>query len=61
MPFKAVVNDAIRNALAGGEGQAPYRLAPLPCGNPVVALTKALRVADALEDDELVRKLAQGR
>ena len=60
--FKQVVNQAIRAGLQGAM-KAPrakrYRLAPSSMGGvlPGVNLDKALALADALEDEELARKL----
>ena len=44
-------------ALAGRPHIAPYRLAVVDMGAPTIDLTKALALADALEDSELVRKM----
>ncbi len=54
--FKTVVNEALRAGLAGG---AP-RETPMPTfdmGEPMVDLAKALALAGAMEDEELVRRL----
>jgi hypothetical protein len=61
-PFKQVVNEALRLGLqeAGTLRPArPYRLEPEALGTVAagVDLVKALRLAGALEDAELVRKL----
>jgi len=61
-PFKRVVNDTLQAGLAAGEAPAkarPYRVTPVSLGGPMpgIDLTKALRLADALEDDEIGRKL----
>lgn len=57
--FKSVLNDAIRAGLASGRGKAlPYRMPARRLGlRQGVDLTKALTVAAALEDDEVVRRL----
>lgn len=59
--FKRVVNEALRAGLAAQDAPRPrrYRLKPLPLGGvvPGVDLDRALRLADALEDDALARKL----
>lgn len=62
-PFKHVVNEALRAGLAAGQRPARarrYRLKPAALGGVIgaVDLHKALRLADALEDQEIVRKLA---
>ena len=61
-PFKRVVNETLLAGLAAREapGKArPYRVKPVSLGGvvPGIDLTKALRLADALEDDEIARKL----
>ena len=59
--FKEVVNETLRLGLA--ECQSPkrqrYRLQPASMGKvaPEIDLDKALRLAEALEDQEMVRKL----
>ncbi len=62
LSFKQAVNDAIRAGL-GGAGRAARRTAfpTHDMGEPLVDVTKALRLAAELEDDEFARKLAQGR
>jgi plasmid stability protein len=61
-PFKAVVNEAIARGLAGGSRPAAkrYRLRTVSLGGAQegVDLTKAVRLAAALEDEEWARKLA---
>ena len=60
-PFKAVVNEAIARGLAGGGRPAKrYRLRTVSLGgaHEGVDLTKAVRLAAALEDEEWARKLA---
>ncbi len=60
--FKAVVNEAIRAGLAQRRG-APeakrYRLEPSSLGGvvPGIDLDRALRLADALEDEAIAREL----
>ena len=62
-PFKQVVNDTLRAGLAAGQVSAkarPYRLKTVSLGGVLggVALEKALRLAEVLEDQELARKFA---
>ncbi|HXT20196.1 MAG TPA: ribbon-helix-helix protein, CopG family [Thermoanaerobaculia bacterium] len=60
-PFKDVVNEAIARGLAGGTTRVKrYRLRPVSLGGAQegVDLTKAVRLAAALEDEEWARKLA---
>ena len=60
--FKAVVNEAIARGLAAGSRPPAqrYRLRTVSLGGARegVDLTKALRLAAALEDEEWSRKLA---
>lgn len=61
LSFKQAVNDAI---LAGSGARRSSRRIEFPAhdmGEPWLDLTKALRVSAELEDDELQRKLTQGR
>jgi hypothetical protein len=61
-PFKRVVNETLQAGLAAGAAPAKtraYRVKAVSLGGvmPGIDLTKALRLADALEDDEIARKL----
>ena len=60
-PFKQVVNETLRKGLAAAEAPKPrpYRLTPVALGGPKpgVNIDKALRLAAALEDDEIAREL----
>jgi hypothetical protein len=61
-PFKQVVNETLRAGLAAGEAPPRpqrYRLEPASLGGvrPGVDLDRALRLADALEDEGIARKL----
>jgi hypothetical protein len=62
LTFKQAVNAAIRAGLAE-QGAAPSRsyTAPRELGPAQVDLTKALGLADRLEDAVLARRLAEGR
>ena len=60
-PFKDVVNEAIARGLAGAAARPKrYRLRPVSLGGAQegIDLTKAVRLAAALEDEEWARKLA---
>lgn len=63
VPFKRVVNDALRRGLHEGVPPAPTPFVQrvFDGGVPLVDLTKAGALAAQLEDQELVAKLAQGR
>ena len=61
-PFKDVVNETLRAGLAGKQAlprAKPYKISPSSLGGvvPGIDLSKALHVADALEDEEIARKL----
>jgi hypothetical protein len=63
-PFKHVVNETLRAGLAAAKAIEPakgYRLMPVSLGGVRAGLEidKALALADALEDQEIVRKLQQ--
>jgi hypothetical protein len=64
-PFKQVVNETLRAGLEKPAGAArpryvcpTFSTGPLP---PGVDLTKANQLAAALEDEELIKKLREGR
>ena len=61
--FKQVVNETLRRGLEykqTSQLRKPYRLKPAKMGEPrpEFDLTKALSLADHLEDSEIARKLA---
>lgn len=61
-PFKDVVNDTLRTGLAAKRNPKKaraYKLTPASMGGvaPGINLDKALQLADALEDEEIARKL----
>lgn len=58
--FKDAVNDALRRGLAGGSG-SEYRITPRHLGKPLLPLEKALELAAAMEDEEIVRELDRRR
>ncbi len=59
LSFKAALNTAVRAGLAAQRGSARrYRMPSRPMGlRPGADLTHALRVAETLEDEEVVRKI----
>lgn len=62
LSFKDAVNEAIRAGLGDGAAAGPRSYTtPRTLGPARVDLTKALRVAEQLEDDALARRLAEGR
>lgn len=60
LPFKRVVNDAIRLGLESEKQPRPYT-APTRALGARVDLTKALQLAGEMEDEEIRRKLELGR
>ncbi len=61
-PFKEVVNETLRNGLCSKHARPPskpYRLTTVSLGGvrAGVNLDKALSIADAIEDEEIARKL----
>jgi hypothetical protein len=60
-PLKRIVNDTLRAGLAARRAPSArrYRLAPVALGGvaPGIDLDKALRLAEALEDEAIGRKL----
>jgi plasmid stability protein len=64
--FKAMVNEVLRAGLAhlaSPPKARPYTLEPVDLGGvaPGVDLNKALQLADALEDEEMIRELKDRR
>jgi hypothetical protein len=59
--FKQVVNETLQAGLVARDAPRPrpYRIKPVSMGGvlPGVDLTKVLRLAAALEDEEIARKL----
>lgn len=60
VPFKQVVNETIRQGLEGAEAREPYELPTFDMGVPLMDLTKAAQLADALDDERRVRKMREG-
>ena len=61
LSFKDAVNTAIRAGLRPTTPGKGDRTPTFDLGTPAVPLTKALQVAAALEDDELIRKMSVGK
>ena len=55
------LRDGLRAQRKGGSRRPSYREQPLPMGPAKVDLTKALALAAALEDEEIVRRLSLGK
>ena len=57
--FKDVVNDALRAGLGSSRPGVTYRTPTFNMGfEPTVSWDKALQISAALEDEELIRRLA---
>lgn len=58
--FKEVLNSSVRRGLSGGQATTrPYRVKGRRLSaKPGIDLDRALRAADRLEDEEVVRKLS---
>ena len=61
LSFKDAVNEAIRAGLAPRRDGSTVEFPTYSMGEPLVDVTKALRLAGELEDDALARRLAEGR
>jgi len=60
-PFKQVVNETLQAGLSAGAAPKPrpYRIKPVRLGGvlPGIDINKAVRLAAALEDEEIAREL----
>jgi hypothetical protein len=61
LTFKEAVNEAIRAGLQPRARAGGSYTTALSLGRSRVDLTKALQLAGAMEDEELARRLAEGR
>ena len=62
LTFREVVNAAVRTALGTSRSAEQFRTPTFSMGfTPTVPWDKALRLAAELEDEELIRKLAERR
>lgn len=59
--FKQAVNDAIRAGTTAKRTRSKASFPTHDMGEPLVDVTKALRIASELEDEERIRKLAAGK
>lgn len=60
VPFKQVVNETIRDGLERVEATEAYELPTFDMGVPLMDLTKAAQLADALDDERRIRKMREG-
>ncbi|MFV0318639.1 MAG: antitoxin [Microthrixaceae bacterium] len=59
--FKTALNDVIRDGATAARGSAePFRTEVASMGRSEVNLDRALQVAAALEDDDLIAKMRAG-
>jgi len=57
--FKEALNQAVRSGVAGAPARRSFRQKTYPMGfRPEFRWDKALALADAMEDEELTRKLS---
>ncbi len=60
MTFKEAVNEAIRAGVNCAGRPAPRAFPTHDMGDPLLDVTKALRLAGELEDQELTARLSRG-
>ncbi len=60
LTFKQAVNDAIRAGAGGRPAEVDTSFPTYDLGDAAVDVTKALRLAGELEDQELAARLARG-
>lgn len=60
LTFKEAVNEAIRAGMETSRADRRPRLPVFDMGEPLIDVTKALRLAGELEDQELADRLARG-
>lgn len=61
LSFKDAINEAIRAGLGDRPAEPRTYTTPRALGPPRVDLTKALGLAEQLEDESLARRLAESR
>jgi hypothetical protein len=61
LTFKEAVNEAIRAGTGPTGRRRVARTRPFEMGRPMVSLDRALALAAAMEDEELLRRSAEGR
>ncbi len=60
LTFKQAVNEAIRSGMQAPTSREQQDFPTFDMGEPLIDLTKALRGAGELEDDELAGRLRRG-
>lgn len=61
LTFRQAVNAAIRAGAAERRGDPAFRTPSFDMGPPAVPIDRALRLAADLEDEAIIRKLAERR
>jgi hypothetical protein len=63
LSFKAALNQAIRDGLSRPVPRRarPFELTTYRMGRPLVPLDRALALAAAMEDEEIIRKMSLGK
>lgn len=59
--FKVALNEAIRSGLAAPARQTKFKTRVFSMGEPTIDLDRVRQLADALEDEEIARKLQIGK
>jgi hypothetical protein len=59
LTFKQAVNEAIRQGLSARSRGPAFRTTTFSMGPPRIPIDKALRLAAELEDEAIIRKLAE--
>lgn len=60
LTFKQAINEAIRLGMSRAEGKSAPEFPTFDMGEPLVDITKAIRLAGELEGEELAHELARG-
>ncbi len=59
--FKVALNEAIRAGLAAPSGAVKFKTRTFSLGEPTIDLDRARQLAEALEDEEIARRLHTGK
>lgn len=58
--FKAALNDAVRAGLSASPAARPFKVRTAPLGVRI-NIDKALTIAGEMEDEEIIRKIEEGK
>ncbi len=61
LSFKQAINESVRAGAAPQRQRSRTAFPTYDMGEPTIDLTKALRIAGELEDEELARRTSRGR